>query len=1062
MLRLRTNYSFRTAIGTIDQYLSVLPEDQTYLPITDRGNTYGWFEWRRKVEALGKIPIYGVELGVYMDAAMEDKKAPRDYWLFFAKDELATLSRLMTLATKQFYHEPVLTLNQACDFHGIKVMGRKCCDVQVIDPSTPDLYAPVGPGISYSYQNYCRDKGFRQVLCGENVYPENTEEYRIQHMLTVGPRKASINTWNGSAKIDWWAYDKALQQVSIDVLSQCQLKIPQVDLPTPKKEKSLKQLCLESPRAGVLQDAAYRDRLEMELGLIEEKEFVNYFHIVYRLCKWCVDRDIIVGPGRGSSAGSLVCYLLGITAADPIQHGLLFGRFLSPDRAKTDPPDIDIDFPDTDRAEILEYLKSEYGPKNVAKLGTIMKFGPRSAINTTGNIYGIPREQQDEIADAMIKRSGGDARAQYCLEDTFTERPPAQKVAKHYPLIQHATKLEGMMSGSGTHACAIIVSSNPLEQTCSFDAKGDSIMMDKKDAEFANVLKMDVLGLTQLSILKECCKQLGHDIQWLYNIPLHDQAALDVLNDYELCGIFQYEGTAVRNLTLQLGLNGNRGFKSFDDVYVISSLSRPGPLANGAAARWMSVRVKGTQPESIHPIIDQFLDRTNGIVIFQEQVMEIAGKVGKLPIEQVNLLRKGMSKSKGIEHFNQFGDPWKKAAIESGIPQEIAEDFWTKLCTYGSWTFNKSHAVAYGLLSWWCCYMKAHHRELFYRVSLNREKVNERKREMLVEAERLGYKVNLGSTHFVSWEDRFLHGGQDWSVESNPDDPEDKHIVAPWSNYFGISHKSVYQLNTAAWTSLRGGNWQDMLSNSMKGAFKNGRLKIPSLYPIQELIERERNKYQRAKEGRSTNAPARPSSRGDAARPLDPLAQLAAASALMSGSKPTARKIATTLIPQVRERSDSPVSKGTFNRRAMVTKRIMTIYELVTMEKDEKDRFVNQHKKFRLCGIPIGINLRDRNEVTFVERRIADNNRLEGTEDYEEEYDGLLPLDRRYLINIRLKDDTGILVIIISAKRYHEDNFGPNLMNRMKIEKSVMVCEGHYSNFNGMDLMFVQDVLFLR
>ena len=262
-----------------------------------------------------------------------------------------------------------------------------------------------------------------------------------------------------------------------------------------------------------------------------------------------------VGPSRGSSAGSLVCYLMGITEIDPLEYDLYFERFI--DINRFDQPDIDVDFQDDKRHLVIKYLEKKYGKDNVAQIGNINRLKPKSAITRFAQALGVPVDDVIELKDAIMERSGGDARANDCMEDTFTDTDAGKKFIKNYPAMEVVKHIEAHPSHTGVHAGGILVCNNPITDYCGVNSRDKKRigMLDKKDAEVVNLLKIDALGLRTLSIIAGVCDQIGKPYPWMYEIPVDDPATFKVFNDHRFNGIFQFEGSAVQGLAKQMPID---------------------------------------------------------------------------------------------------------------------------------------------------------------------------------------------------------------------------------------------------------------------------------------------------------------------------------------------------------------------------------------------------------------------------------------------------------------------------------------------------------------------------
>lgn len=821
MLKIRTGYSFRQASGKLDDVMDRLKEiGATYAPITDRASTFGLYRWKKLADKAGLKPVFGVELAV--TPSINAKKPAADYWTFTAKDSLAPINRLVELATTQFRYQPLLTLEQALEVEGVNKMTghRPQLDWQsgptggvmvMLGPSSPrgvirQALAHGWPLCASSDNRYVRaeNRGFYEVLVGRNA---ETQSY-AQHILSPDEWRESV----AHLGLSDFELDKALVNAAF-AANDCTAELQKATLPHPERPDTLENMCIAGAKLlGVnLSNEAYAARMKKELDLIAAKGYEDYFYIVADICSWARQR-MIVGPARGSSCGSLVCYLLGITTIDPIPHGLIFERFI--DINRSDMPDIDIDFSDQQRYMVLDYVNEKYGSERVARLGTVAMFQPRSALTEVGTALRLPKWKCDAVAESLIERSSGDSRALQTLEDTLRTMPAGQTLLGDHPESIVVTQFEGHPRHYSQHAAGIVIAERPITDFVAVDHRTGATMCDKKDAEDGyNLLKIDALGLTQLSVFEDCLELAGLPRNHLETLPLDDAAAFDVLNKAQWSGIFQWNGMALQSITKQFHVD------KFDDIVSVTALARPGPLASGGAHEWIRRR-NGTNPVSYpHPIFEPYMSDTMGIVLYQEQVMEIGRNIGDLDWGQVTALRKAMSKSLGKEYFDQFGDPWKRGAIAKGVDPVAADKIWDDLCAYGAWSFNKSHSVAYGLISYWCCWMKAHFPFEFAAATLTHESDPDKQIKMLREMVAEGYDYVPVDADVST--DKWAVGMRDGK----------KVLVGPLSNVKGIGPKMVSQIIGAR---ARGERISDRAKKLLNGAVTP----IDSLFPIRDAFKR--------------------------------------------------------------------------------------------------------------------------------------------------------------------------------------------------------------------------------
>lgn len=837
MLRVHTGYSFRQATGHPEEVIARLKEiGSEYAPITDRASTFGFNRWVKLAKKAGLKPVLGAELAV--TPSLNAKKPSVDYWVFIPRKGVAAINRLVSLATQQFRYQAIINVEQA--FKSVDechvIIGHK---PQIDWAAVPKgVYLGVSPATvkpliaearrnnvplaATSDNRFTRpeDAGFYEILAGRNAEMQTYPQW----LLSEGEWRKSI----ARLELTDDEIERAIKN-SKKILADSVSDLTRARLPEPMRPMPLKEWC-ESFAEGLgvnLSDPVYRARLDRELSVIAEKGYEDYFYIVAELCQ-AMRKKMIVGPARGSSCGSLVCYLLGITAIDPIPYGLIFERFV--DINRTDMPDIDIDFSDRQRHLVFGHLSEVYGPERVARIGTVAMYQPRSALNEVSAGLRVPKFKIESVAESIVERSSGDARALNTLEDTLATMPAGQKLMADHPEMAIVTRFEGHPRHAGQHAAGVVIASEPIERYVAIDHRaqiadgqiGGAVMCDKKDAEDGyNLLKIDALGLTQLSVFEMALELAGKTgmntgimaDKFLQTIPLDDPEAFEVLNKKKFSGIFQFNGMALQSIVQQFKVT------KLDDIVAVTALARPGPLASGGAHEWVR-RKNGIHAVTYpHPIFEPYLKDTLGIVIYQEQVMEIGRNVGDLSWGQVSELRKAMSKSLGKEFFDQYGDPWKKAAISKGIAPAEAESVWDALCAYGSWSFNKSHSVAYGLISYWCCWMKAHMPYEFAAATLSFEHEPHRQIQMLreLDAEGIGYVPVHAAI-----------SGKGWTVHTSKGK---KVLVGPLSVVDGIGPKLEQEILNARNLGLR---YPDRALKLLMKA----KTSIDSLWPIRDAFKR--------------------------------------------------------------------------------------------------------------------------------------------------------------------------------------------------------------------------------
>lgn len=755
-LRLRTEHSYNYAVGKMEEVLDLLPAD---LPaaITDRDGTWGHIRWYKECKKRERKAILGVELGVVGDMEVREKQ-PTNYMVFLARNSkgLRELYEITSLATEKFYYTPRLDYPFLRSISGdIAILSGAHPEWDKLPKKLSNLFVELSPLSGPYTAERAAERGLPTVATGDNLYP--TPEDRGLYHVVIGERRQQrtapshiLNYWEWLA---FWPEHADAVTRTAELARDCAgVELPQAEMVHPKIPAPLRQMCRAGAKVrGVnLQDPVYKARLDRELKLIDEKGFADYFHVVQDMIAWAKER-MFVGPARGSSCGSLVCYLVGITDIDPIPFDLLFERFIDVNRE--DFPDIDIDFQDDKRELVFDYLRDTYGHDRVARLGTINVFKAKSALSIASKELQVPAWEITDLKNAIVERSSGDSRATFCILDTFQELEIGRQTLGKYPELAVSARMEGHASHTGMHAAGILITAHPITSYCSINHHTGAAMIDKKDAESINLLKIDALGLRTLSVLADCLKQIGWSVTQLQQHPLDDQRAFDIINESHYAGVFQYEGYALQSLAKQFRLD------RFEDVAVITALARPGPMNSGGASDYVRRRSGKDPVKYFHPLMEPFTKLTFGTIVYQEQVMQIARGIGRLSWKEVAELRIAMSRNKGEEYFRHYQAGFRVGAQEQGMSLEDADGLWEQINTFGSWAFNRSHAVAYGMMSYWCCVLKAHYPLEFAAACLRNAKDDEQSVKILRELVIEGYQYQPYNrqSSLLNWS---VQGGQ--------------------------------------------------------------------------------------------------------------------------------------------------------------------------------------------------------------------------------------------------------------------------------------------------------------
>ncbi len=527
-------------------------------------------------------------------------------------------------------------------------------------------------------------------------------------------------------------------------------KIPGLDREATDQEKAdyfeklawegLEKRLSEKGNLSKKQIEEYRERLRYEIDVIKQMGFPEYFLIVQDFINYAKKNAIPVGPGRGSAAGSLVAYTLGITDVDPLQHGLIFERFLNPDRISM--PDIDVDFCMENRSKIIEYVKEKYGEESVAQIITYNFMKSKMVIRDVARVLGFSYSEADKIAKMILP--GPVQGSTLTIEENLEVSPEFRKLyetdERVRELIDLAKKLEGMARHTGIHAAGVVIASGPLDEYVPvyLDKDGTkATQFDMVTLEMLGLVKMDFLGLktlTELDYMKRLIKDRHKvDIDFL-KLPIDDRNVYKLLQSGKTTGVFQLESKGMQDLLTRLKPD------KFDEIIAILALFRPGPLMSGMVDDFID-RKHGRKPVE-YPFEEakEVLEETYGIVVYQEQVMFLANILSGFTMAEADTLRKAIGKKKA-DVMAKMKDRFINGAVERGFDKQKITKLWEDIEKFASYSFNKSHSTAYAYLTYWTAYIKTYYPEEFFAVKLSTEGNDDKFLNLLIDMESFGIKL---------------------------------------------------------------------------------------------------------------------------------------------------------------------------------------------------------------------------------------------------------------------------------------------------------------------------------
>ena len=694
-LNIKTGYTFKQVYGPLDKiaekckllcdYYNI---PRPYGGIADIGNTFAHIPWSKACKSAGIKPIYGVVLPVTEDLQREVRRYPFNLMTFIAKNTigLKEIYDLVELSFDQFYYKQRITYEQ---------VNNTSKDVIITSGISPnyslinrEVLKEIGPQIPLSVKKKLKyENGLIPVI--DNFYVNAEDDFiyepfadeRLRERRTYPIHILSFDEWANESKF----FSSLLPRIQA-IADSCDVQLLSAPMVRYIGKDDIEKWCEEGAvkrKIDITSEGEYKKRYKREMMLIKEKDYVDYFLVVADSIRYAKTK-MAVGPARGSAAGSLVCYLMGITEVNPLEYDLYFERFIDVNRF--DLPDIDIDFQRNKRHLVVKYLEKKYGKDNVVQIGNINRMKPKSAITRYAQAMGIPIDEVIELKDAIMERSGGDARANACIEDTFNDTEVGKKFLDNYPNMEVVKHIEAHPSHTGVHAAGILVCNHAITNYCGVNSRDNKRigMLDKKDAEEVNLLKIDALGLRTLDIIADVCDSINKPYEWMYEIPVDDEKTFDIFNKHRFNGIFQFEGPAVQGLAKAMPI------EDMEDIAALGALGRPGPLVSGGATSFLEYRnnPKKIKYLSDHPVVIEATKGTYGIIIYQEQMLAIGRNYGKLSWKDTGDLRKAASKSLGDEFFDKFKVKFLEGAKSIGEEEENALKVWKAMHTFGSWCLS--------------------------------------------------------------------------------------------------------------------------------------------------------------------------------------------------------------------------------------------------------------------------------------------------------------------------------------------------------------------------------------
>lgn len=756
-LHTHSHYSLLDGLPTIDQLVARAAELRfPALALTDHGTLAGVVEFYQKAHAAGVKPILGVE--AYLAPGHRTDRRPDDgrpYHLILlarTNDGYRNLLKLVTASHLEgFYGKPRLdwelleqhgqglTILTACLNGPVSRailsadQARALATIERLRTITDDhvyleLQAQPHPEqiqVNAALRDLSRQTGVPTVVTNDCHYltPEDAEAQDVLLCIQtkrvvsdpdrLSMRNHSYALLTGDELLGLLPEDRAAIARAAEIADDCnvtlelgKIRLPHYDVPSGQStDEALRALCLAGipRRYGDHPPSAVHERLDYELGVIAKTGFASYFLIVSDFVNWAKQQGIAVGPGRGSAAGSIVAYLTNITNIDPIKYELLFERFLNPDRISM--PDIDIDFADRRRDEVIRYVESKYGKDHVAQIITFGTMAARAAVRDVGRALGLPYLYCDRVAKLIPFGAG--------LGQALESVPELQEIYDNDPdgrrLLTTARKLEGVARHASVHACGVVIAADPLTETVPLQratGQDDSVVVTQYSLhpiEDLGLLKVDFLGLANLTILEDAIAAVrarrGVTVD-LDQLPLTDRPTYKLLQQGHTVGVFQFESAGMRRYLKELKPT------EFEDLIAMVSLYRPGPM--DLIPDYIAGKHGTKKPTYLHPKLEPILKKTYGVAVYQEQLMQIARDLAGFTLGEADVLRKAVGK-KIKKLLNEQRTQFVAGCVKNDIAKATAEKIFAFIEPFASYGFNRSHGACYALIAYHTAYFKAHY-----------------------------------------------------------------------------------------------------------------------------------------------------------------------------------------------------------------------------------------------------------------------------------------------------------------------------------------------------------------
>lgn len=741
-LFVRSVYSLLSSMCTIDEIISYAKKyGYSSIGLVDKNVLAGGMSFKKACDKNNIHPIFGIELTIHTDVGDFDvvlyAKNDNGYKNLMKLSSYVCSGHVLNLDYfNQYRQDTVLCL--LSDSMPLTSYVDKNDDIEKGLNIQKELFHDYIVGlVDHTIKaNYYRDQKIKEIAKKNKIFTfalnrtfylnkEDNEDYEVLKCIrdkkTIDDK--DIVYENGRYFLNKEEFKELYDEEDLnnsDILAKTlDVKMDfKTSLPLYKTNNGMESkdylvaLCKEGLRRRLKNEVSktYRERLEYELKIILQMHFEDYFLIVYDFILFAKKNNIMVGPARGSAGGSLVSYCLGITDIDPLKYGLIFERFLNPERVSM--PDIDTDFPDDRRDEVIQYVANKYGEEHVGHIITYGTLKAKQVIRDVGRVLNYPLRELDAISKAIPNILNIDLKTAYETSSLFKQKIESDE--RFRKLYRISRKFELFPRHESTHAAGIVMSLKPLSDvvpTIKIENDIVSTQYTMEHLEELGLIKMDFLGLRNLGIIAEIVADINTQKPFnIKTIPLDDQKTFDLIDNVNVSGVFQLESNGMRSLIRKMKP------KTFEEIGMTIALFRPGPMEN--IPMFLENRQHSDKVFYLHPNLKPILKETYGVIVYQEQVMDIARVMAGFSYGKADILRKAMSKKKVKELENLYPD-FINGCIQNGYDQKTAKDIYDLIMKFANYGFNKSHSIGYGMLAYQMAYLKANYPLFFYKALLN-------------------------------------------------------------------------------------------------------------------------------------------------------------------------------------------------------------------------------------------------------------------------------------------------------------------------------------------------------